>query len=206
MNEYWETYLGYLRQLPFIRDASIRKAGPRIPDRRGIHQPDAVLVVKTSRGTQEFLVELKRTHLTYALADGLIAHARRADRKPSILFTLSVPRKIGGYLGDHGINYVDQAGNCRLQIGTDFVALIEGQPPIRVPGTGRGIAIPGYRVLFTILAQPELLNSPVRTLADAAAVSKTTAAETIARLAKEGLVGPIQGQRQIMDPKVLMDR
>ena len=206
MNEHWETYLGYLRQLPFIRDASIRKAGPRIPDRRGIHQPDAVLVVKTSRGTQEFLVELKRTHLTYALADGLIAHARRADRKPSILFTLSVPRKIGGYLGDHGINYVDQAGNCRLQIGTDFVALIEGQPPIRVPGTGRGIAIPGYRVLFTILAQPELLNSPVRTLADAAAVSKTTAAETIARLVKEGLVGPIQGQRQIMDPKVLLDR
>jgi hypothetical protein len=206
MNKNWETYLGYLRQLPFIKKASISEVRPRVPLERGIREPDAVLQVKTTHGTHEFFVELKKTHLTYALADGLIAQAARADRKPLILFTLCVPRKIGRYLGERGINYVDQAGNCRLQINTDFVAVIEGQTPIKTPATGRGIAIPGYRVLFTILANPELLNAPVRTLADAAAVSKTTAAETIARLVREGLVGPVERQRRIMDPKALLAR
>ena len=206
MNETWETYLGYLRQLPFVTEATISEVRPRVSLERGIHEPNAVLRVKTPHGTHEFFVELKKTHLTYALADGLIAQAGRADRKPFILFTLSVPRKIGRYLGERGINYVDQAGNCRLHINTDFVAVIEGQTPIRPAAAGRGIAIPGYRVLFTILASPELLNSPVRTLADAAAVSKTTAAETIARLVREGLVGPVERQRRIMDPKALLNR
>ncbi|MGA2261229.1 MAG: type IV toxin-antitoxin system AbiEi family antitoxin [Acidobacteriota bacterium] len=206
MNEDWDTYLGYLRQLPFVKKASITDVSTRSSIRRGIDEQDAVLEVKTSRGTHEFAVELKKTHLTYALADGLIAHSRRNDRKPLILFTLSVPRKIGRYLGEHGINYIDQAGNCRFLINTDFVAVIEGQKPIKSVATGRGIAIPGYRVLFTILANPELLNAPVRSLADAAAVSKTTAAETIARLVREGLVGPVERQRRIMDPKSLLDR
>lgn len=206
MNENWETYLGYLRKLPFVKKASISAVRRRVPLERGFHEPDAVLQVNTPHGTHEFFVELKKTHLTYALADGLIAQAERADRKPLILFTLSVPRKIGRYLGERGINYVDQAGNCRLHINTDFMAVIEGQTPIKTAATGRGIAIPGYRVLFTILANPELLNAPVRTLADAAAVSKTTAAETIARLVREGLVGPVERQRRIMDPKALLDR
>jgi len=206
MNENWDTYLGYLRQLPFVKKASITDVSPRSPVQRGNDEPDAVLEVKTSRGSHEFSVELKKTHLTYALADGLIAHSRRNVRKPLILFTLSVPRKIGRYLGERAINYVDQAGNCRLQINNDFVAVIEGQTSIKPIASGRGIAIPGYRVLFTILADPELLNAPVRALADAAAVSKTTAAETIARLVREGLVGPVARQRRIMDPKSLLER
>jgi hypothetical protein len=206
MKENLEAYLEHIRQLPFVKGALVREPGQRILRGPGSYTPDAVLEVKTSQGTREFLVELKKTHLTYALADGLIALGGRDNRQPLILFARSVPRKIGRYLGEHGINYVDQAGNCRFQIGADFMAVIEGQPPIKVPGTGRGIATPGYRVLFTILAEPELLNAPVRTLAEAAAVSKTTAAETIARLVTDGLVGPIQGQRRIMDPKILLDR
>jgi hypothetical protein len=205
MKENWDIYLSYLQELPFVKVASIREANPQTSNQSAVKHPDAILNVKTSRGTHEFLVELKKTHLTYALADGLISQAGRADR-PLILFAISVPRKIGRYLGDRGINYVDQAGNCRLQIDADFMALIEGQTPIKQPAVGRGVAIPGYRVLFTILTQPTLLNSPVRTLADAAAVSKTTAAETIARLVQEGLISPVQGQRRILDPKAMLER
>ena len=201
----WDIYLGYLQELPFVKVASIRKANPQTSNQGASKHPDAILDVETSRGTHEFLVELKRTHLTYALADGLIAQARRADH-PLMLFTISVPRKIGRYLGESGINYVDKAGNCRIQIDADFMAVIEGRPPIKLPAAGRGIAIPGYRVLFTILTKPELLNSPVRTLAENAAVSKTTAAETIARLIQEGLISPVQGQRNVLNPKALLER
>lgn len=206
MKEDWETYLERLRHLPFIKDAAIGKVEPRIQTGPGIERPDAILRIKTLRRDHELYVEVKRTHLTYALADGMTVHARRTHQRPWILFALNVPRKIGRYLGERGINYVDQAGNCRLQIGTDYVAVIEGQKPIYVPAPGRGIGVPGYRVLFTILAKPELLAAPVRTLADAAAVSKTTAAETIARLEREGLVGSGRRQRRILDPKTLLDR
>jgi hypothetical protein len=205
MKENWDTYLGYLQELPFVKVASIRESNSQMPNQRTSKHSDAILDVETSRGTYEFVVELKKTHLTYALADGLIAQAGRADH-PLILFAISVPRKIGRYLGGRGINYVDQAGNCRLQIDAEFMALIEGQTPIKQPAAGRGIAIPGYRVLFTILTRPELLNSPVRTLADNAAVSKTTAAATIARLVQEGLVSPVQGQRRILDPTAMLER
>jgi hypothetical protein len=206
MKEDWETYSERLRHLPFIKDAAISKVELRIQTGHGTARPDAILRIKTLRGDHEFFVEMKRTHLTYALADGLTVHARRAGQKPWILFTLHVPRKIGRYLGELGINYVDRAGNCRLQIGTDYVAVIEGQKPIYAPAPGRGIGVPGYRVLFTILAKPGLLNVPVRTLADAAAVSKTTAAETIARLQRDGLVSPDPRQRRIVDPRALLNR
>lgn len=205
MKENWETYLGYLQELPFVKVASIRETDSQTPNRRPSGHPDAILEVETSHGIHEFLVQPKRTHLTYALADGLIAHAGRAEH-PLILFALSIPRKIGRYLGEHGINYVDQAGNCRLQIDADFMAVIEGRTPMKPPAAGRGIAMPGYRVLFTILTQPGLLNSPVRTLADSAAVSKTTAAATIARLVQEGLVSPGRGQRKVLDPKAVLER
>jgi len=205
MEENWDTYLDCLRKLPFVENVSIREVNPQTPNQKTTKYRDAILDVETSRGTHEFWVELKKTHLTYALADGLIAQAGRADH-PLILFAISVPRQIGRYLGERGINYVDQAGNCRLQIDTDFMAVIEGQTPIKQPAAGRGISIPGYRVLFTILTQPKLLNSPVRTLAEASAVSKTTAAETIARLVQEELVSPIQGRRSVLNPKALLER
>ena len=205
MKENWDIYLGYLQELPFVKVASIRKANPQTSNQGTFRHPDVFLDVETSRGTHEFLVELKKTHLTYALAGGLIAQAGQADH-PLILFAISVPRKIGRYLGERGINYVDQAGNCRVQIDADFMAVIEGRTLIKLPAAGRGIAIPGYRVLFTILTKPKLLNSPVRTLAETAAVSKTTAAETIARLVQEGLVSPVQGQRSVLNPKELLER
>jgi hypothetical protein len=205
MKENWDIYLGYLQELPFVKAASIRKANPQTSNQGAFRHPDAILDVETYRGTYEFLVELKKTHLTYALADGLIAQAGQADH-PLMFFAISVPRKIGRYLGERGINYVDQAGNYRVQIDADFMAVIEGRTPIKLPAAGRGIAVPGYRVLFTILTRPELLNSPVRTLAETAAVSKTTAAETIARLAQEGLLSPVQGQRSVLNPKVLLER
>ena len=198
----FETYLAHLRQLAFIKDAEIRKIEPGGPQ----HRPDAILWIQTPRGECEFFVEVKKTHMTYAIADGMTLHGDKASQKPWMLFALYIPRKIGRYLAEREVNYVDLPGNCRLKIGNDYIALIEGQRPVRVPAEGRGIGVPGYQVLFAILAKPELLNAPVRTLAEAAGVGKTTAAETLARLEKEGLIGTGQRLRRLLDGKRLLDR
>jgi len=206
MENHWEPYIRHLRELPFVKNATIGQIRPFIKNGMSTYEADALLNIKTPQGNREFYVDEQKTHLTYALADGLAARVQKASKTPWILFAIHVPRKIGRYLGEHGINYVDKAGNCRIQIGTDYMAVIEGQTPISDPASGRGIGIPGYRVLFTILAKPDILNSPVRTLADVAAASKTTVAETLARLEKEGFIGPELSGRRILNPRGLLDR
>jgi len=206
MESPWEPYLQHLRELPFVKGAMITRLKPLSKNQLNDYRADALLKVKTPQGNVEFYVEEKKSHLTYALADGLAARIQKAGNVPWILFALHVPKKIGRYLGEHGINYVDKAGNCRLHIGTDHVAVIEGQTPIYSAATGRGIGVPGYRVLFTILAKPEILDSSVRTFAEHASVSKTTVAETLGRLEKEGFIGPEQNRRRILNPKALLDR
>ena len=206
MEDHWEPYLQHLRKLPFVKSAMINRSTPFPVDRLKAYEADALLKIKTPRGNVELCVEEKKSHLTYALADGLAARIQKSGNTPWILFTLHVPSKIGRYLGEHGINYVDKAGNCRLQIGTDYIAVIEGQTPVYSAASGRGIGVPGYRVLFTILAKPEILGSSVRTLAEMASVSKTTVAESLGRLEKEGFIGPEQSGRRILNPRGLLDR
>ena len=175
MDSRWEPFIQHLRELPFVKNVVVREIRPFSKNRLNAGEADAFLNIKTPKGNREFYVDEKKSHLTYALADGLAARA-------------------------------DKAGNCRLQIGTDYLAVIEGQTPVHDPASGRGIAMPGYRVLFAIPAKPEILESPVRTIADMAAVSKTTAAETLARLEREGFVGPGLSSRRILNPRGLLDR
>src|ERR1041385_2820621 len=161
-----EPYVRHLRQLPFVREAEIREVQPDTAP----HRADAVLRLKTAQGRFEFLVELKRTNLTYAIAEGPAARGRKELKRPWILFAPYVTREMGRHLAQHGLNYIDEPGNCRLQVGEDHIAVIEGLRPARAHGRGRGVGAAGYQVLFAILAKPDLLNAPVRTLADEAGV------------------------------------
>ena len=138
MENHWEPYIRHLRDLPFVKNATIGQIRPFIKNGMSTYEADALLNIKTPQGNREFYVDEKKTHLTYALADGLAARVQKASKTPWILFAIHVPRKIGRYLSEHGINYVDKAGNCRLQIGTDYMAVIEGQTPISDPASGRG--------------------------------------------------------------------
>ena len=196
-----EPYLAHLRALPFVErlEVVLQAAGP--PAR-----PDAILRVKTRQGACEFQLEIKRTNLTYEVAREFVARTKAAPGPPWLLLAPHVGRQMGTYLGDEGANYVDTAGNCRIKIGDDRFVIIEGRPAMRPTSRGRGIGAPGHHVLFAILARPELLNAPVRTLAEAAGVGKTAAANLIARLREEGLIVTGRETRFLPDPKILLDR
>ena len=106
-----ERYLNRLRELPFVKRAEVRELV-----RRG-QGPDAVLRITTPHGVHELLAEVKRTHLTYALVDGVLAQAGKAFHRPWILFAPYVGPDMGRYLSDHDVNYADLVGNCRVRIG-----------------------------------------------------------------------------------------
>ncbi len=198
----FEPYLARIREIPFVRAATLR--GPGVPGRR--RWMDGILVVRTQDDQYELPVELKRTYLTYATADGVLAQMQAITRKPWMLFAPYIPRPMGRYLAEHEVNYADLAGNHRLVLGQRYATHVEGRTRERPAEERRGLRVPGYLVVFAILAEPKLLDATVRGLADAAGTGKTAAAETLRRLHEENLVGEVKGRQFIMENKVLLDR
>lgn len=189
-----------LRELPFVHEAVlVRDTGGPEP------LPDGRLRVVTPNATEDFVIEAKRTHLTRTIVDGVLVQASRRGTRPWILLAPHVGRPLAKYLGQQGVNFVDRAGNCRLQIGRQHFAEIEGRPPERRPWHGRGVGVPGHQVLLALLVRPDLLNAPVRTLAEAAGVAPATAADRIARLREEGLVQEADHRRRLAEPRRLLD-
>jgi hypothetical protein len=201
-----------LRELPFVKEAAFLPPPGwdvepfRLGDGgRGIPWDGRVRIV-TPNATEEFAIEAKRTHLTRTIVDGVLAQAARTKpKRPWILFAPHVGRPLARYLDEQGANFIDLAGNCRLQIGRRHIAKIEGRPPERRPQQGRGTGAPGQQILFALLVQPGLLNAPVRVLAKAAGVAPATAAVRIAHLRKAELVHETNGRRRLTVPRRLLD-
>lgn len=196
-----ERCLERIRELPFVVEAQLRGNGAADP---GAH-PDAVLEIVTAERTEAFLVEAKRTHLTRAIVDGVLAQVARHGPREWILFAPHVGRPLANYLDAQDANFVDLAGNCRLKIGHHHFARIEGRRPAKREPQGRGTGLPGLQVLFALLVRPELVEAPVRTLAEAAGVAPATAANRLAQLRAEGLVHGARPPRRILEPRRLLD-
>ena len=190
-----------IRERPFVERA-VLQLEPLVGEHA---RRDGRLQVVTPHATEELDIEVKRTHLTRTIVDGVLAQAKQYGRRPWILFAPHVGRPLAKYLDEQGANFVDLAGNCRLQIGRRHIARIEGRPLERRPARGRGMAAPGMQVLFALLVQPELLNAPVRRLAEAAGVATATAGDRVAQLHKEGLVHKRDDTKELTEPRRLLD-
>jgi len=197
-----EPYLDHLRSLPFVRAANAE--GPHVTQAEG--GLDAVVRLKTPKGTRRLYVEVKRTHLSYELAGHVASQMGHSRWQPSILMTPYVAPRLGQYLEERGINYIDRVGNCYLSLGPDYLARVEGRrrPPRDLPRAT--LRAPSYQVLFALLARPELTNAPVRTLAENAGVGKTAAAEMVQRLESEGYLGRTRSGRQLLERERLLER
>jgi hypothetical protein len=169
-------------------------------------EEDLLLRIRLPKGECVLRVQIKRTHLTRPLVDGLRARLRPRAKEEWILLAPYVGAGIGRYLRDAKINYVDAAGNCFLALGENHIAVVEGKRPQRQAPRERGVRAAGHQILFAVLAQPALLNRPVRVLAEAAGVGKTAAAEMLARLEDEGLVGADRDGRRLLRPEMAADR
>jgi len=182
-----DRYLDRLREIPFVEDAALA---------------DAVVRLTTNCGDFRLLVERKQ-RLTPAIIGRLAMHA---DPRAWLLVVPHIPRGRGEELRTLGFNFVDEAGNCFLQLGDNFVAHIEGRR--RAPHTvkGRGLGTPGYRAMFALLAEPLLRNATVRELAAVAGIGKTAAADLLRRLEADGILARDTTGRRLARPDALMDR
>jgi len=195
-------YLENLLSLPFLRKATLQ------PERQQKgSRSDATLELTTARGTRrQLLVEEKRSHLSQALVRDLIARASSRATTPLILFAPYVSPEMGALLVAHGINFVDRAGNCHLDLGGSYVAHVEGRKQRRSPGVPVGMRAPGFRVVFALLVEPGLLNASTRGLARASGVSLGTASNVLRRLEHDRVIVRTKSSRHLVRPDDLVER
>ena len=169
---------------------------------------DGELHVRSSRTRpkgERFFVQATRTHLSYALVAGIIAHTR-GSHENSVLFAPYVPGPIGQHLAEHHLSYVDVVGNCHLVVGRELLFHVEGKKQPRDSKTRGGGRVPSYQLMFAILARPALLDEPVRRIAEAAGIGKTAAADQLARLQEQALLVNTRAGLQIVRYGELLDR
>jgi hypothetical protein len=156
---------------------------PRNP--RGIRF-DGKLMVRTATGSHQLLVQRQRSHLSRGMTAHVIAKLKDHPQ-PVLILAPHVGSGLAPALAAAGINYLDLQGNCHIAVSRLFVH-IEGKVAPKVAPAQKGIRSPGYQVLFAFLAQPSLLDEPIREVAEWAGVSRQPVVDMKARLLDERYV------------------
>jgi len=192
-----------------LRAAHVDALFERAALRAARNEFEGTLTARTAgrRAAARFLVDIKRTHLSYALVAGLVARVANLDRD-WILLAPHVGPPMGRYLVEHGVSYADAVGNCHVSArgGRELLVHVEGKRALRkavAHGAGR---VPANQVLLAVLARPQLLEAPVRTIAEAAGVGKTAVSDQLARLREQGLIGQTTRGYHLIRPRDLLDR
>lgn len=141
---------------------------------------DALLKLRTQSGTERLIVQQHRTHLSHQTVDRIIA-ASRATPHAVLILAPHVGAGLGTKLAGAGLNYLDASGNCHITLPPLYIH-IEGKAPHAAAPEDKGLRSAGYQVLFAFLSDPTLLNAPVRTVAEAAGVSRQPVSDMQARL------------------------
>ncbi|MCC7243402.1 MAG: hypothetical protein IT180_15865 [Acidobacteria bacterium] len=197
-----EPYRALLNQ--WVPKALLRAPG------KGPAQFDGVLTFNAGHGPTRYLVEEKR-HLRF-LDVGVIADQmlrRRAAlpdyaRDALLLLAPHVRAQHATALERAGIDYVDLAGNAHLQAHGLLVHVEGRRPPkelVRAPGRPHKAWI---KTVMALLAQPELLNAPYRTIAEQADVALGTIGACMNDLAQRGVLVGRKAGRQLPDRPALV--
>ena len=194
-------YLENLLSLPFVGKATLRAELRRMGSRG-----EAMLELTTPRGRRRLLVEEKGSHLSQALVRDLIARVSSRATTPLILFAPYVSPEMGALLVSRGINFVDRAGNCYLDLGGRYVAHVEGRKLRQSAGAPGGIRAPGFRLIFAVLVEPDLLNASARDLARVSGVSLGTASNVLRRLEHDRIVVRTKSKRHLVRRGDLVER
>jgi len=133
-----------------------------------------------------FEVRVTRTHLSDTLAAAFVDEAKRA-KEPWLLFAPYVSAPMGNRLRAQQLSYVDAVGNCHLECDGLLLAHVEGKKAVRQSST-RAPGVKAQQLLFAVLAEPELVEAPVRRIALAAGIGKSATLEQRGRLHVEGLL------------------
>ena len=181
-------YLEQLKKLPFV--TGLRAEKPKTSHRGP--ELDALIVLDTPTGSTRLPTELKHTHLTRELAARLL-HVG-TDVPGLLVLAPVVGRDLGELFARARINFMDLGGNCHIRIGDRYIARMQGFRAEAKSSAEKGLRAGAYRVLFAMLAAPELSSATARELAaQAGGVSPQTATSMRGRLLETGILVRARG-------------
>lgn len=116
----------------------------------------------------------------------------------ALLVTRYVPPALADALKQHGIAFLDTAGNACIDRAPLFV-WVKGQRPVaqkkNAPAAGRAFQRTGLQVLFALLCDPGRVNLPYRQLAAMAGTAHGTVGWVMADLQQLGHLREVAGRR-----------
>lgn len=141
---------------------------------------DALLKLRTHARTERLVVQQYRSHLSHQMVDHIIS-AREPPPQTRLILAPHIGSRLATKLADARLNYLDLSGNCHITL-PPFYVHIEGKAPRAAAPEDKGLRSAGYQVLFAFLSDPTLLNAPIRTVAEAAGVSRQPVSDMRDRL------------------------
>ena len=168
---------------------------------------DAVVRLHHPAGEVDLVVEVKRRPNQHAIQ----ANARAdVDDKPYLLVADYINPKLAERLREHGVNFVDAAGNAYLRQNGLYV-LVKGEADkLRMKAERerrRAFQPSGLKLVFALLCRPELAEADYRTLAATAGVALGTVQWVMRDLIKDGFVQKLgRLDRRLVEPEELLDQ
>ena len=156
---------------------------------------DAVLEIGRGKNKAKYQVEIKR-QVTRATLGLLIERLTKLGDKALLVADYITP-PIADQLREHGIAFVDAAGNAYLD-QAPYLIWVKGEKPLARAVTqevGRAFQPTGLQVLFTLLCNPEVVNAPYRDLAKMAGAAHGTVGWVMADLRQLGYLTETKGKR-----------
>jgi hypothetical protein len=134
---------------------------------------------------------------------------RLSRQEPHFFLAEHVSPDMAARCRELSVPFADAAGNIYLDWGS-VVIDVEGRRPSRRPGgtkvRGRPFRPAGLQILLCLLADPLLVNRPLRDLASLADVSLGSAQETMQELTTLGHIDDLAGGRRLVSGGRLLDR
>lgn len=165
---------------------------------------DALLQLRVADRRYVYDVQLKRK---ISPASALVS--RPSPGRGVLLVAPHVSDKVGEALRKQGVHYVDSVGNMYLQ-GEGLLLDVRGRRGPKIPSPGnpgqglRAFKPSGLKVVFVLLADPDLITAPYREIAQASGVSLGTVHWVLNELEVGGYATAVP--RQLYRTRNLFDR
>ena len=183
-------------------NAQIEQWQPKI---NGGHA-DARIVLQLEGKKVRYTAEVKRGLRPVTLG-AVIQQLQRLGERPLLVADYVTPQ-LADTLRDHGIAFIDAAGNAYID-HPPILVWVKGERPIAratLQPIGRAFQASGLQVIFALLCNPEEVDHPYREIAELAGVAHGTVGWVMAELPKLGFVGEFNKKRRLLQPERLLQQ
>jgi hypothetical protein len=150
-----------------------------------------------------FALEVKRIHRKSSLMFAREQMARFPSTVPALLVCNRLTTALAKYCADNQINFIDTAGNARVQVPGLYL-LIEGRYAKKPVVASNRFAEGVMKLLFVLLSSPEALSDTYRILAEKAGISLGMVSKAFDYLEAQRHFRKSQKERRLMNEEELL--